>query len=258
MFRMLVIKNRHEIEKMKRAGRVHQIVMEEIRKNTLPGVTTLELDTIAFESIQKHAAIPSFKGYFVQGLPPFPGSICASVNEEVIHGIPSNRILNDGDIISVDLGVFLDGYHADGARTFSVGTVGDNAKKLIEVTEASFFEALKFLRPGNWLIECSAAIQDYVESNGYSIVRDFVGHGIGESMHEEPQIPNYRTRKRGPKLEPGMALAIEPMVNEGTHLVHAKADAWDVVTQDGKLSAHYENTVVITEEDPIVLTLLEW
>lgn len=253
---MLVIKNEKELEKMRRAGRVHALLMEEIKKNVVPGVKTIELDKIAENYIKANGGYPSFKGYKVAGLPAFPGSICASVNNEVIHGIPGNTVLKEGDIISIDIGVYLDGYHADGARTFAVGNISPLAKKLIDVTKESFYKGIENAVHGNWLRDVSTAIQNHVEASGFSIVRDFVGHGIGEQMHEEPQIPNYRTKKRGPRLETGMTLAIEPMVNEGTYKVDSDNSTWRVVTSDGKLSAHYENTIVITENEPEILTIL--
>ena len=253
---MLVIKNSKEIDLRRKAGEVHAIVMEEIRKNTVSGVKTIELDRIAEETIRKYGATPSFKGYKPQGMPAYPASICASVNEEVVHGIPGNRKLVDGDILSVDVGVYLNGYHADAARTFPVGTVSEEALRLIQVTEESFYIGIKEAMAEKWLVDISAAIQHHIESNGFTVVRDFVGHGIGQVMHEEPQIPNYKTERRGPKLEPGMTLAIEPMVNVGTHKVKIMPNQWTVVTQDCKLSAHYENTIAITENEPLILTKL--
>lgn len=254
---MLVIKTNREIELMRKSGEIHFMVMEEIRKNVLPGIRTIDLDRIAEDLIKRHKATPSFKGYKVKGMPGFPASLCISLNNEVIHGIPSKKtILKDGDIVSIDLGVFLNGYHADGARTFAVGNVSDEAKKLINVTEESFYRGIEKAREGSWLRDISANIQEYVESQGFSIVRDFVGHGIGQEMHEDPQIPNYYTNRRGPRLEKGMALAIEPMVNQGTHEVKTFENSWKVVTKDGKLSAHYENTIVITDNEPLNLTKL--
>lgn len=253
---MLVIKNEKEIEKMRRAGRVHALLMEEMKQYVVPGVKTIELDKIAESFIKAHNGYPSFKGYKVPGMPEFPGSICSSVNNEVIHGVPGKRVLKDGDIISIDIGVYLDGYHADGARTFCVGNISPLAKRLIDVTKQSFYEGIKLAVSGNWIRDISEGIQRYVEENGFSVVRDFVGHGIGEVMHEEPQIPNYAGKKRGPKLQKGMTLAIEPMVNEGSYRVDTSNNSWRVVTSDGKLSAHYENTIVITENEPEILTIL--
>jgi methionyl aminopeptidase len=254
---MISIKSKSEIELMRKAGellaRAHQVIEDAIK----PGVTTLELDRIVEDFIRKNNAIPSFKGYKgFSGAIDYPGSICASVNNEVVHGIPGLRELKDGDIISVDIGVYLNGYHSDAARTFPVGNVSDEAARLIEVTKQSFYEGIKYAVRGNRIIDISGAIQDYVEKFGYSVVREYVGHGIGKEMHESPQIPNYRTRERGPRLEPGMALAIEPMVNEGKYHVKLLSNKWTVVTADGSLSAHYENTVVVTDADPVILTKL--
>jgi methionyl aminopeptidase len=254
---MIHIKNQREIDIMRKAGYIHAWAMEELRKHVVPGITTLQLDKIAEDFIAKRGASPSFKGYRVEGYPVFPASICTSVNEEVIHGIPSSRQLREGDIISIDMGVFLDGYHADGARTFPVGNITANAQKLIEVTQESFFKGIDLAREGNWLRDISSTIQETVEAEGLSVVRDFVGHGIGEEMHEEPQVPNYKTRMRGPRLEKGLALAIEPMVNEGTFRVVSHKNSWRVVTQDGLLSAHYENTIIVTDNEPLVITYLE-
>jgi methionyl aminopeptidase len=253
---MLVIKNQKEIDLMRKSGEVLALVMEELQKNLEPGIKTIELDRIAEATIRKYGGEPSFKGYKVPALPPFPGSICASINSEVVHGIPDNRKLCEGDIVSIDIGVFLNGYHADAARTFAVGKISDEAQNLINVTRDSFFEGIKHAYPSKMLGDISSAIQECVESNGYSVVRDFVGHGIGQVMHEEPQIPNYRTERRGPRLSKGMTLAIEPMVNIGTHEVKVLKNRWTVVTKDGKLSAHYENTIAITDGEPLILTKL--
>lgn len=253
---MLVIKNQREIDLMKRSGEVLAIVMEELKRNAVPGIKTIELDRIAEAAIRKHAGEPSFKGYKVPGLPAFPASICASINEEVVHGIPDNRKLVEGDIISIDLGVFLGGYHADAARTFAVGNISEEAQKLIDVTKESFYKGILHAYPSKMLGEISVSIQEHIESNGFSVVRDFVGHGIGQVMHEEPQIPNYKTERRGPKLSTGMTLAIEPMVNIGTYEVKILKNRWTVATKDGKLSAHYENTIAITDNEPLILTKL--
>jgi len=248
----ITIKNQSEIEKMRKAGelvaRTHKLLENHIKV----GVSTLELDQIAEKFIRDNGATPSFLGY--QG---YPASICASINDEVVHGIPTDeRKLKDGDIISVDIGAFLDGYHGDAARTHTVGTVSKTAIKLIDVTRQSFYEGLKYVKAGNHLHQISAAIQEYVESNGYSIVRDLVGHGIGRDMHEEPQIPNYKPIGRGPKLQAGMVLAIEPMVNAGRFDVRILEDDWTIVTMDKSLSAHYENTVLVTEDGYELLTVL--
>ena len=256
---MLSIKSKSEIELMKRTCEIVAVAHELIREAVRPGITTLELDTIAADYIKKQNAIPSFLGVKcgVPGGPDFPGTICASVNNEVIHGIPGLRVLKDGDIISVDIGAFKNGFHADAARTFPVGRVSEKAGKLIEATRQSFYEGVKYAVAGNRIVDISKAVQDYVEGFGYSVVRDFVGHGIGRELWEPPQIPNYRTRERGPRLEAGMTLAIEPMVNEGRHQIAMLDNKWTVVTADGSLSAHYENTIAITDTDPIIMTKLD-
>ncbi len=248
---MIVIKSKHEIELMQESGRIVALVHEAIKKAIRPGITTGELDQIAEKLILEHQAVPSFKGYGG-----FPASICASINDQVIHGIPSDTVLKEGDIISIDAGALKNGYHGDAARTHPVGKVSENALKLIKVTEESFFEGLKYCRVGYRLFDISNAIQKYAEDQGFSIVRDYVGHGIGTKLHEEPAVPNYGPAGKGPRLVPGMVLAIEPMVNEGGFNVRTLGDDWTVVTKDGKLSAHYEHTVVITEHDPILLTSL--
>ncbi|MCX7914432.1 MAG: type I methionyl aminopeptidase [Thermodesulfovibrionales bacterium] len=252
---MISIKSKAEIELMKKSGEILAQALEKMKESVKPGVTTGELDRIVEDFIRSNGAIPSFKGY--KGLPgavDYPGSICASVNDEVVHGIPGLRELKDGDIISVDIGVYLNGYHADAARTFPVGNISEEAQKLIDVTRQSFYEGIKHAVDGNRIIDISIAIQDYVENNGFSVVREYVGHGIGKEMHEAPQIPNYRTRERGPRLQPGMTLAVEPMVNTGKYFVKLLENKWTVVTADGSLSAHYENTIAITDAEPIILT----
>ncbi|QXM07332.1 type I methionyl aminopeptidase [Crassaminicella indica] len=248
---MIILKSSKEIEYMRDAGKIVAYAHEAVRNAIKPGITTKELDEIAEKEIRKHGAIPAFKGLYG-----FPASICASINEEVVHGIPGLRILKDGDIISVDIGAKLKGYNGDSAKTHPVGNVSVQTKKLIEVTKQSFYEGLKFCREGYRLSDISHAVQNYVESNGFSVVRDFVGHGIGQEMHEDPQIPNFGPPGKGPRLKAGMALAIEPMVNMGTYKVRVLSDDWTVVTLDGKLSAHYEHTIVITKDDPIILTSL--
>ena len=248
---MIIIKNDMEIELMRRAGRLVGETLAKLTEVIKPGITTAELDRIAEEFITKHNAKPSFKGYHG-----FPASICASVNEEVVHGIPSNRVLQEGDIISVDCGAILNGYQGDAARTIPVGRVDENALKLIEVTRESFFKGVEKAKVGNRLYDISAAIQTYVEGFGFSIVRDFVGHGIGKDMHEDPEVPNFGRPGRGPKLMNGMVLAIEPMVNIGKYTVKVQPNDWTVVTTDGSLSAHYENTVAILNNGPEILTLI--
>lgn len=249
---MIVIKSKKEIELMQESGRIVALVHETLKKAIKPGITTGELDKIAEAIIEAEGAKPSFKGYHG-----FPASICASINDQVIHGIPSEVTLKEGDIISIDIGAIKNGFHADAARTHPVGKVSEKALKLIKVTEDSFFEGLKYCRVGYRLSDISHAIQAHVEDNQFSIVRDFVGHGVGRELHEEPPIPNYGPAGRGPRLQPGMVLAIEPMVNEGDFRVRTLDDEWTVVTIDGRNSAHYEHSVVITDGDPILLTSLK-
>lgn len=248
---MIVLKSPREIELMRRAGEITALALEEIEKHVKPGITTIELDKIAEELILSHDATPAFKGY--RG---FPASICASINEEVVHGIPGLRRLQDGDIISIDIGAVFQGYYGDAARTFPVGQVSDDALKLIEVTKQSFFEGIAFAQQGYRLSDISHAIQSYVEGHNYSVVRDYVGHGIGQNMHEDPQIPNFGPPGKGPRLRAGMTLAIEPMVNLGGFEVYTLKNNWTVVTKDGSLSAHYENTVAITDGEPEILTMM--
>lgn len=247
---MINIKSDMEIQYMRSAGKVVSEALVIIEQVIKPGITTAELDKLAEEFIVKQGAKPSFKGYCG-----FPASICTSVNDEVVHGIPSNRILLEGDIISIDCGAILNGYHGDAARTFPVGKVSNEATMLIEVTKNSFFKGVEKAIIGNRLSDISAEIQCYAEGHGYSVVRDFVGHGIGKSMHEDPEIPNYGVPNRGSKLVHGMVLAIEPMINIGKHYVKVKSNKWTVVTRDGSLSAHYENTVAILKNGPEILTL---
>ncbi len=255
---MISIKSKSEIELMKKPCAVVAAALELLREAARPGVTTKELDRIAEEYLRKHNAIPSFKG--VQSSMPggidFPGTICASVNNEVIHGMPGLRVLKDGDIISIDIGAYMNGFHADAARTYPVGNVSDVARRLIEVTEQSFYEGMNQAVKGNRVSDISRAVQTYVEENGYSVVRDYVGHGIGRELWESPQIPNYCARERGPRLDAGMTLAVEPMVNTGGYHVKVLDDKWTVVTADGSLSAHYENTFAVTDAEPFILTKL--
>lgn len=251
---MITIKSQTEIEIMKKGGEILALTLNKLGENVCPGVTTGYLDRLAEEFIRSNDASPSFKGYKISGLPDFPASICASVNEEVVHGIPGKRELKNGDIISIDVGVHYQGFHVDAARTFTVGGVSNAALKLIEVTKQSFFEGIRNAVHGKRISDISIKIQEYVESNGFSVVRDFVGHGIGKEMHESPQIPNYKTTARGPRIEKGMTFAIEPMVNMGKHDVRILKNKWTVATVDGKLSAHYENTILITDDEPLVIT----
>ncbi|MCI8342486.1 MAG: type I methionyl aminopeptidase [Firmicutes bacterium] len=246
----IFIKSEEQIEKMRVSGNILKELIEILQNEIKPGITTLELDQIAEKFIRSKGAVPSFKGYY-----DFPASICTSVNNEVIHGIPCLRKLKNGDIISVDMGSYIGGFHGDCARTFAVGEISQENQKLIDVTQQSFFEGIKFAKAGNHLYEISAAVQRYVEANGYSVVRDYVGHGIGKDMHEDPAVPNYKQIGRGPKLQKGMALAVEPMVNAGSYKIRVLDDGWTVVTADGLNAAHYENTIVITDGEPEILTL---
>ena len=247
------IKSTREIELMKEAGRLLESTHKEMEKALKPGMSTMDINRIGEEVIRSYGCIPSFLNY--NG---YPASICVSVNDEVVHGIPDkNHIIREGDIVSLDAGLIYKGYHSDAARTHAVGEVSPEAKKLMEVTKQSFFEGIKFAKAGHHLHEISAAIGAYAESFGYGVVRDLVGHGIGTHLHEDPQIPNFAQRRRGIRLVPGMTLAIEPMINAGTWKVAWLDDDWTVVTEDGSLSAHYENTVLITDGEPEILTLSE-
>ena len=249
----VTIKSKKEIELMREAGKMLEEVHNKLADFVKPGISTLEIDQFGEKAIRDLGCVPNFLNY--NG---YPASICVSVNDEVVHGIPSkDRILQDGDIVSLDAGLIHEGYHSDAARTHAVGNISEEAKRLIEVTKQSFFEGIKLAVPGNLLFDISEAIQKYVESNGYSVVRDLVGHGIGTHLHEDPQIPNFKQRRKGMKLRPGMTLAIEPMVNEGSYDVVWLDDDWTVVTEDGSLAAHYENTIVITEDGCEILTLSE-
>lgn len=245
------IKTAREIELMREAGRLLEIVHDELAKMIKPGISTWEIDRKGEELIRSFGCIPNFLHYNS-----YPASICVSVNDEVVHGIPSkNRILQEGDIVSLDAGLIYKGYHSDAARTHAVGEISAEAKKLIEVTRQSFFEGMKYAKAGNHLNDISKAIGAYAQSFGYGVVRDLVGHGIGTSLHEDPQIPNFAQRRRGIRLVPGMTLAIEPMINIGRPDVCWLDDDWTVVSEDGSLSAHYENTILITEGEPEILTL---
>lgn len=245
------IKSEREIELMREAGRILCKVHEELGKIIQPGITTLEIDKLGKKLIESYGCIPSFLGYHG-----YPASICVSVNDEVVHGIPSKkRILREGDIVSLDAGVIYKGYHSDAARTYGVGKISDEAAKLIEVTKQCFFEGIKYAREGCHLHEISAAIGAYAESFGYGVVRDLVGHGVGSALHEDPQVPNFKQETRGMRLKAGMTLAIEPMINAGQYNVRWLDDEWTVVTADGSYSAHYENTVLITDGEPEILSL---
>lgn len=249
---MVSIKSQSEIALMREAGKILAKVHEELKDAIRPGMSTLDIDRLGEKIIRGYGCIPSFLNY--NG---YPASICVSVNDEVVHGIPhKDHILYEGDIVSLDAGVIYKGYHADAARTYGVGKISDEAAKLIEVTKQSFFEGIKMAKDGNHLHDVSNAIADYCESFGYGVVRDLVGHGIGKNLHEDPQIPNFHQRRRGIKLQKGMTLAIEPMVNAGTYEVAWLDDDWTVVSDDGSLSAHYENTILITDGEPEILTIL--
>ena len=250
---MFVIKNSEQLAIMRRAGRITAEALLVARDAIRPGISTKEIDTKIHRFIEKCGAVPSFLGYGG-----FPASACISVNQEVIHGIPSEKvILSEGDIVKIDVGARFRGYNGDSARTFPVGKVSDEALRLISVTERSFWEAMKFAKAGFRVGDIGFAVENFVISNGFSVVRDYVGHGVGKELHEEPEIPNFGRAGRGARLYSGMTLAIEPMVNAGTHEVKVRADGWTVVTLDGKLSAHYENSIAVTEADPIVLTDVE-
>ena len=249
---MIAIKNERELIVMRKACEITAAARALAGEMVRPGVSTKAIDRAVRDFIVSQGAKPSFLGY--NG---FPASACISVNQTVIHGIPDGYILKDGDIVSVDVGAYYKGFHGDCAATFACGTVSADAQKLIEVTKQSFFEGIRFARRGHRVSDISHAIQTYVESNGFSVVRSFVGHGVGAQLHEEPEVPNFGAPGRGPRLIPGMTLAIEPMVNVGDHNVRILRDGWTVVTADGKLSAHYENTVLITDGEPEILTVTE-
>lgn len=246
------IKSDKQIERMREVGKIVAYTHEVLRAAIKPGITTKELDIIAENEIRKYNAVPAFKGYGG-----FPASICTSVNEQVVHGIPGSYALKDGDIISIDIGAFKDNFFGDAAKTHGVGVVSESAQKLMDVTRNSFYEGLKYCKEGYRLSDVSHAIQQFVESEGFSIVRDYVGHGIGTELHEDPQIPNYGNPGRGLRLVKGMVLAIEPMVNAGLYNVKTLSDQWTVVTVDGKNSAHYEHSIAITDDDPVLLTSME-
>ena len=244
---------------MRESGRVTALTHKAIEEAIKPGMTTAELDRIAEETMKKYGAISAEKGYDpgIRGVPKYPAATCISINDEVIHGVPSNkRYIKDGDIVSVDLVSLKNGYNGDAARTFLVGNVSKEARRLVEVTKQAFFEGIKYAKKGNRIGDVSHAIGEYVKSQGYSVVREFEGHGIGKSMHEEPEIPNYGKAGRGIRLEPGMTLAVEPMVIAGKPDIWQLEDGWTIVTQDGSLAAHYENTILITENEPELLTIL--
>ncbi len=248
---MIIIKSRRELEQLKRSNAIVAEVFERLKGMIVPGITTKELDQVAEEYILLKGARPAFKGY--RG---FPATLCISVNEEVVHGIPSQRRLKEGDIVSLDVGANFVGYFGDAAITLPVGEVDPKAERLLEVTEKALYIGIEKAKVGNRLFDISYAIQSWVESHGFSVVRDFVGHGIGRDLHEEPQIPNFGIPHQGPRLEKGMVFALEPMVNEGTSAVRVLSDGWTVVTIDGKRSAHFEHTIAITEDGAEILSIL--
>lgn len=249
---MIEIKSARGLEKMRRAGAIAASALAKAGRMVAQGVTTKELDAFIHEFITSHGAYPTFLGYGG-----FPGAACISVNDEVIHGIPGSRALCDGDIVKIDVGATYDGYVGDCANTFAVGTISDEAKRLIEVTRQSFYEGMKYAHVGNRVSDISHAIGSYVESQGFSVVRDFVGHGVGSKLHEEPEVPNFGVPGKGARLYAGMTLAVEPMVNAGAFPVKILSDGWTVKTRDGSLSAHYENSIAITNGEPVILTLAD-
>ncbi len=246
---MIVLKTAHEIEQVRLSSQIVAGVLAELSRQIKPGITTKELNDMAEESARARGAIPAFKGY--RG---FPASLCASINDQIVHGIPDGRKLKEGDIISLDFGTSLNGFYGDAAITLPVGTVGERVQELLQVTEESLYKGIEQAVVGNRLSDISQAIQAKVESHGFSVVRDFVGHGIGASLHEEPQIPNFGVPVPNPRLQEGMVFAIEPMVNEGSYEMKILADGWTAVTADGKLSAHFEHTIAITSNGPLILT----
>jgi methionyl aminopeptidase len=248
---MIILKSPREIEYLRKANAIAAEVLLELKKRVAPGLSTRELDQVAEEVIRSRGAIPAFKGY--RG---FPGSLCASINEEVVHGIPGPRRLKEGDIVSLDVGANLNGYYGDAAITVAVGEVDQESRRLLQVTEEALDIAMDRARPGNRLSDISHAVQLWVEGQGFSVVRDFVGHGIGRSLHEEPQIPNFGSPHQGPRLEKGMVFSLEPMVNEGTYEVKILSDGWTVVTADGKRSAHFEHTIALSDGKADILSLL--
>ncbi len=248
---MVVLKTSRELKAMRDVGRISSRALKLAGEAVEPGVSTLEIDRIVRKYIEEQGATPSFLNYGG-----FPASACISVNDVVIHGIPrKNQILKKGDIVSIDVGAFYEGFHGDNAWTFPCGEVSKEAQALMDVTRESLFEGINAARPGNRLGDIGSAVQRYVEARGYSVVRDFVGHGVGAELHEDPSVPNYGTPGRGVRLLPGMTIAIEPMVNQGVHTVETLSDNWSVVTSDGKLSAHFEHTIAITPDGPVILTL---
>lgn len=253
---MIHIKTSSEVEKMRRAGRIVAEVLARIGERVAPGVTTAELNALAEEVIRRHNAIPSFKGYPPGSPHPFPAAICASVNEELVHGIPGPRVLQEGDILSVDVGAIYEGYHGDAARTFPVGEIDEEARRLLEVTEGALYAGIAQARAGNRTGDISAAIQRYVEQHGFNVVREYTGHGIGRRMHEDPQVPNFGRPGHGIVLRSGMTIALEPMVLAGDYRVRVLDDHWTVVSADGRLTAHFEHTILVRDGEAEILTRL--
>lgn len=251
------LKSRHEIERMRVAARHVAEILLEVRALAQPGVTTGELERAAASSIQRRGVASSFKGYGPHGLPPYPAVMCMSVNEEIVHGIPGPRELQEGDILGLDFGVIYEGFHGDSAVTIPIGSISEEAQRLLEATRGALYRGIEQMVPGNRLSDIGHAVQKQAEGLGYAVVKDFVGHGIGRSLHEPPQIPNYGPPGRGPRLRPGMVFAIEPMVNIGSPGVRMLDDEWTAVTDDGCLSAHFEHTILVTEDGPEVLTKVE-
>ena len=249
---MIQIKSKREIELMRCAGRIAANALAAAGRAVAPGITTGELNDLIQKSIEKDGAYPSFLGYAG-----FPGAACISINDEVIHGIPGKKVLREGDLVKIDVGATYQGYIGDCANTFPVGKISDEAQRLIDVTRQSFYEGMKYAQTGNRVSDISHAIQTYVEENGFSVVRKYVGHGVGSKLHEEPEVPNYGSPGNGARLVNGMTIAVEPMVNQGIYTVKELSDGWTVKTRDGKLSAHYENSVLITENGPEILTLAD-
>lgn len=247
---MVILKSKSEIEKMKVAGRITYETLKKVSEAIRPGVTTAQLDKIAEDYIASQGCTGSFKGYGG-----FPGTVCASVNDCIIHGFPSDTPLKEGDVVSIDTGACYKGYHGDACRTFIVGETSPKTKRLVEVARESFFEAIKYAKEGFRVSDISRAVQEYVEKNGFSVLRNYCGHGVGVDLHEDPEVPNYVTRQKGVKLRAGMVIAIEPMICEGDKEVYTADNEWEVITLDGKNTAHYENTVLITKDEPVLLTL---
>ena len=249
---MIIVKSEREIELMRRAGKITAAARALAGEMVKPGVTTQQIDKAVYHFIKSQGAVPSFLNY--NG---YPASVCVSVNDEIIHGIPGPRVLKEGDIVSVDVGAYIGGFHGDCAATYPCGKISAEAQRLIDVTQQSFFEGIKFAREGYRVSDIGAAVQAYVEANGFSVVRDYVGHGVGAALHESPEVPNYGKPGHGIRLQRGMVIAVEPMVNVGVYTVKVLPDGWTVKTRDGKLSAHYENTIAITDGEPEILTNID-